>query len=117
MSIAKLLHRKLLLPLFGVCVLWANTSVAGTPVIEIRVKDHLFFPETVQIPANTKVKLLVINEDPTPEEFESYELNREKVIPGNHKAVIFVGPLPPGEYPFFGEFYPKTAQGKVVVEP
>jgi len=91
--------------------------MAGTPVIELRIKDHLFFPETLEIPADTKVKLLVINEDPTPEEFESYELNREKVIPGNRKAVIFIGPLPQGEYPFFGEFYPKTAQGKVVVTP
>lgn len=92
-------------------------TLAGTPVVELRIKDHLFFPETLEIPADTKVKLLVINEDPTPEEFESYELNREKVIPGNRKAVIFIGPLPAGEYPFFGEFYPKTAQGKVVVTP
>ncbi|MDP1519553.1 cupredoxin domain-containing protein [Porticoccus litoralis] len=99
------------------CILLAQTSMAGTPVIELRIKDHLFFPETLEIPADTKVKLLVINEDPTPEEFESYELNREKVIPGNRKTVIFIGPLPQGEYPFFGEFYPKTAQGKVVVTP
>jgi len=117
MSIVNMLRKKPLLMIVGVCALWANASAAGTPVIEIRIKDHLFFPETVQIPVNTKVKLMVINEDATPEEFESYELNREKVIPGNHKAVIFVGPLPPGEYPFFGEFYPKTAQGKVVVKP
>ena len=60
--------------------------------------------------------LLVKNLDPTPEEFESYELNREKVIAGTSQAVIFIGPLAPGEYPFFGEFYPKTAQGKVRVE-
>jgi len=99
------------------CILLSQTSMAGTPVIELRIKDHLFFPETLEIPADTKVKLLVINEDPTSEEFESYELNREKVIPGNRKAVIFIGPLPAGEYPFFGEFYPKTAQGKVVVTP
>ena len=68
------------------------------------------------IPANTKIKLVINNLDPTPEEFESYELNREKVINGSRKAVIFIGPLPVGEYPFFGEFYPKTAQGKVIVE-
>jgi len=89
---------------------------AATPVIEIQIRDHLFFPPEVVVPANTKVKLLVRNLDPTPEEFESYELNREKVISGNSQAVIFIGPLPPGEYPFFGEFNPKTAQGKVLVE-
>lgn len=89
---------------------------AATPVIEIEIRDHLFYPAEVVVPAHTKVKLLVHNLDPTPEEFESYELNREKVISGNSKAVIFIGPLEPGEYPFFGEFYPKTAQGVVRAE-
>lgn len=89
---------------------------AGSPVIEIEIRDHLFFPDEVKIPANTKVKLLVKNMDPTAEEFESYELNREKVIAGNSQAFIFIGPLPAGVYPFFGEFFPKTAQGKVIAE-
>ena len=87
---------------------------AQTPEFTIRIKDHLFYPAELEVPAGRKVRLLVINEDPTPEEFESYELNREKVIPGNTRAVIFVGPLKPGEYPYFGEFYPKTAQGKII---
>ncbi len=91
-------------------------SLARPPLIEIEIKDHLFYPAVVEIPANTKVKLLVKNLDPTAEEFESYELNREKVIVGNSISVIFIGPLPPGEYPFFGEFFPKTAQGKVIVK-
>jgi len=88
----------------------------GPPVIEIEIRDHLFYPDMVTIPADTKVKLLVKNLDPTAEEFESYELNREKVIAGHSEAIIFVGPLSAGEYPFFGEFFPKTAQGKVIVE-
>ena len=92
----------------------ASAVSAATPEIQIEIRDHLFYPSTVEVPANQKVRLFIINNDPTPEEFESYELNREKVIPGNGKTVIFIGPLPPGEYPFFGEFFPKTAQGKVV---
>ncbi len=90
--------------------------LAGPPVIEIEIRNHLFFPDEVKIPADTKVKLLVKNTDPTAEEFESYELNREKVIAGNSQAFIFIGPLPAGVYPFFGEFFPKTAQGKVIAE-
>jgi hypothetical protein len=93
---------------------WGSNSYADAPVVELRIRNHLFFPDRLEVPAHTKIKLLVINEDPTPEEFESYELNREKVIPGHRKTVIFIGPLPPGEYPFFGEFYPKTAQGIIV---
>lgn len=88
---------------------------AGTPTIELRIENHIFVPDVIEIPAAQKVRLMVINADPTPEEFESYELNREKVIAGGRKAAIFVGPLAPGDYPFFGEFNPKTAQGVVRV--
>jgi hypothetical protein len=110
-------HSRALRAAFAHALLLLSGSLfAATPVIEIEIRDHLFFPSEIVIPADTKVKLLVRNLDPTPEEFESYELNREKVISGNSQAVIFIGPLPPGEYPFFGEFYPKTAQGKVLVE-
>lgn len=89
---------------------------AETLEIELRIKDHLFFPDTLVIPANQKVRIRIFNEDPTPEEFESFELNREKVIAGNSQTVIFIGPLKEGEYFFFGEFFPKTAQGVVIVE-
>ncbi|WP_438969737.1 cupredoxin domain-containing protein [Methylophaga sp.] len=90
--------------------------LAAPPIVEIEIRDHLFYPDEVRIPADTKVKLLVKNLDTTAEEFESYELNREKVIAGESEAIIFIGPLPAGEYPFFGEFFPKTAQGRVIVE-
>lgn len=96
--------------------IYSTVVLSATPVIKIEIKDHLFFPSEITIPANQKVKLMVYNLDPTSEEFESYELNREKVIMGNHKAVIFIGPLPAGKYPFFGEFFPKTAQGMIIVE-
>jgi hypothetical protein len=103
-------RRKVLL----ILILLALPAVAKTPVFEIEIRNHLFEPSELVIPANTKVKLIVYNRDQTPEEFESYELNREKIIMGNRKAVIFIGPLKPGEYPFFGEFNPKTAQGKII---
>ncbi|MGL6159151.1 cupredoxin domain-containing protein [Microbulbifer sp.] len=89
---------------------------AGRPVFEIEIRGHLFHPSELVVPANTKVKLIVYNRDPTPEEFESYELNREKVIMGGQRAIVFIGPLAPGEYPFFGEFNPKTAQGKIIAQ-
>ena len=96
--------------------IFSSGASAKTPVFEIEIRDHLFYPDELHIPANTKVKLIVYNRDSTPEEFESYELNREKVIMGGRKANIFIGPLAPGVYPFFGEFNPNTAQGRVVVE-
>ena len=91
-------------------------AVQAAPIIELEIRDHLFYPAELVIPVDTKVKVKITNHDSTAEEFESYELNREKVIPGHSQAVIFIGPLEVGVYPFFGEFFPKTAQGKVVVK-
>ena len=99
------------------CAFAACAHAADVPTFTIDIRDHLFYPAELVIPADTKVKLIVSNLDATPEEFESYELNREKVIMGGAKATIFIGPLEPGVYPFFGEFNPKTAQGTVRVEP
>jgi plastocyanin len=93
------------------------TAVAADPQeFTLTIKDHKFEPAELTVPAGQKVKLKVVNADATPEEFESHELNREKVIPGNTTASVYVGPLKPGEYPFFGEFNPKTAQGKLIAK-
>lgn len=80
------------------------------------IKDHRFEPSQLKVPAGRKVKLLVDNRDATPEEFESHALNREKIVPGNGRATLFVGPLEPGRYPFFGEFNESTAKGEIVVD-
>ncbi len=89
----------------------------AVPEFYLELRDHLFYPSEITIPANKKVKLIIHNFDTTPEEFDSFELNREKVIFGNSKAYIFVGPLPPGTYHFFGEYNPNTARGAVIVVP
>lgn len=105
---------KISIPLLAFAV--STLGLAATAEIELIIKDHLFFPATFEIPAGQKVRVRIFNQDPTPEEFESFELNREKLVVGNGQTVIFIGPLAPGEYPFFGEFYPKTAQGMVIVK-
>ena len=94
----------------------ATTYAAGEPDVVLVIRDHRFSPTEVRIPANTKVRLVIDNQDATPEEFDSHALNREKVIPPRSKANVFIGPLAPGRYPFMGEFNASTAQGVVVVE-
>ena len=91
-------------------------AIAAEPDYVLVIKDHVFTPTEITIPAGKKIKLIVDNQDATPEEFHSDELNREKVILGNSKATIFIGPLKPGRYAFMGEFHEKTAKGTVVVE-
>jgi plastocyanin domain-containing protein len=82
----------------------------------ITIKNHRFTPAEIKVPANKRVQLTVVNDDPTPEEFESREMKVEKVIPGKSKGVVRIGPLQPGRYPFFGEFNEATAKGVVIAE-
>jgi plastocyanin len=96
--------------------LFCGWAVAAEPEFTIVIKNHRFEPAEVKVPAGQRVKLVVDNQDSTPEEFESHSMNREKVIPGGKKASIFVGPLKPGRYTFFGEYNEKTAQGVVIAE-
>jgi plastocyanin len=92
------------------------SALAADADYTIVIKDHKFQPAELIVPAGKKVKLIVENQDATPEEFESHELNREKIIAGKGKATIYIGPLKPGKYPFFGEFNQATAQGVIVVK-
>lgn len=98
-----------------VLLLLSLSASAALPETIIEIRNNLFIPQTVVIPANKKVKLIFINHDATPEEIDSFDLNREKVIFGNSRGSIFVGPLPQGTYEFFGEYHPNTAVGTVVV--
>ncbi len=82
----------------------------------IVIKDHLFSPASLTIPAGWKIRLTVENQDPTVEEFESFDLNREKIVQGNRKIIVFIGPLKQGTYKYFGDFHQKTAQGIIVAQ-
>ena len=82
----------------------------------LTIKDHRFIPTEIKVPANKRVQITIVNEDPTPEEFESKEMKVEKVIPGKSKGVVRIGPLKPGRYPFFGEFHEATAKGTLIAE-
>jgi plastocyanin len=110
-----ILRFPLVLALFVTFALGA-VSASAQETYTIVIKDHRMSPAELEVPAGKKIKLLVDNQDPTPEEFESHSLNREKVIPGNSKATIFIGPLKPGSYEFFGEFHEATAQGRIVAK-
>lgn len=103
-------------PLFLLLALLPLTVCAADAEFLLVIRDHRFEPAEVRVPAGQKVKLIVHNQDATPEEFESHALNREKVVAPGSKASIYIGPLAPGRYPFFGEFNEKTARGAVVAE-
>jgi hypothetical protein len=99
----------------SVCAYFSITAAYAANVITIDLRDNIFEPSVITISENTKIKLIIVNHDDSPEEFDSFDLNREKVIFANSSAILFIGPLPKGTYHFFGEYHPETAIGKVIV--
>ena len=93
-----------------------GSGLAADTELHLVIKDHRFVPAELALPAGEKVRLIVENQDATPEEFESYDLNREKIVPANDRIVVFVGPLKSGRYQFFGDFHPTTARGWLVAK-
>lgn len=103
--------------LFGGAVFGFSALVpTEEPVFVISIKDHVFEPAELDLPAGERVKLVFKNLDPTPEEFESDDIGFEKIVLGGMQTSIYVGPLEPGTYSFFGEFHLDTAQGRLIVK-
>lgn len=113
------LFRSLVFSLAGALIsasLLATGAFAAEPEVLLVIKNHRFEPAEVKVPAGQRVKLVVHNQDSTAEEFESHDLNREKIVPPGAKATIFIGPLKPGRYTFVGEYNEASAKGVVIAE-
>ena len=98
-------------------LLGANaTAMAQEINLQTRLKNHRFEPSELKAPAGRPIVLRVINDDASPEEFESKDLRVERVVGANAEAVFKLRPLQPGRYFFFGDFNEATAKGYLVVE-
>ena len=100
--------RKLIL---GAALALPMSAYAELPRFTVSIKNHHFEPNEVTVPAGKRIRLVIDNKDPTPEEFESRSLRVEKIIPGGSKGTLTIGPLKPGAYEFVGEFHESTAKG------
>jgi plastocyanin len=94
-------------------------ATAAEPVtIALTLKNHQFTPAAFEVPAGEKVRIVLTNQDPATEEFDSHDLRVEQLVTPNGRTSFSIGPLKPGAYSFMGEFHPQTAQGRVsAVEP
>lgn len=92
------------------------SSVAYAEDFVLILKNNQFSPKELTIPAGQKVKIIVKNQDETPAEFESSDLNREKVVGAISEITVFVGPLDAGKYGFFDDFHRETTTGTIIVK-
>lgn len=94
----------------------AGPSAFADSEYHLTIQDHKFEPTELKVTAGAVFQLIVENKDATPEEFESHDLKREKIVQGNGTIKVNVGPLEPGRYEFYGEFHEDSARGWIVAE-
>jgi len=92
------------------------TYAAEMPTFTVVLKEGRLHPATLEVPANTRFKIVIRNDGPGPAELESRSLRKEKVLAPGATSFVVVAPQKPGEHDMFDEFHPDTGQGRIVVK-
>jgi len=101
--------------LLEVACLAPAISAAGETKSALTYNNGAFEPATLTVAANEPVKLTVTNTSDAAIEFESFELNRERVVLPGKTIVVLLPKLEPGEYHFFDDFHRDRSQGTITV--
>ncbi len=89
---------------------------AGDEVtVPLAVGDGGFEPTRIATPSGARVRIEVTNNTAAAIEFESFELNRERVVQPGQKVAVYLSGLSAGSYEFFDDFHPDR-KGVLVVE-
>jgi cupredoxin-like protein len=94
----------------------AALAASADDVVELRYENRKFIPETLNVPANKAFKIKVVNESKEAIEFESFKINREKVVGPSETVTINIPALKPGSYDFYDDFHRDVPEGKIVAK-
>lgn len=95
----------------------AIVAAADDPSFTITFNDGVVSPSRLEVPAETRFEIQLINNGKTPAEFESIPLSKEKVIGPGVSTFIVIKYLDPGEYSFFDDFHPDAPPAVLVAVP
>jgi heme/copper-type cytochrome/quinol oxidase subunit 2 len=102
------------------CILLAMTpAMAGAEdevTFRIAFKDGVVTPNRLEVPANRRIVLELVNLGETPAEFESLELRKEKVLAPGSSSTLVLRTLDPGEYQFFDDFHPQAPPSVLIAK-
>ena len=98
----------------GTTALTSSADDASPP--EVKFTDGHFEPASFDVTAGKPIKLTVLNEGKSAIEFESFELNRERVVQPGQTITVQLPKLDPGQYHFFDDFHHDVAQGTITAK-
>jgi len=85
-------------------------------VYKLDVRDGVFEPATLEVPAGKRFKIEISNVGKGPIEFESRDLRQEKVLAPGAKSSVVINALKPGTYMFFDEYHMDLPKGKIIAK-
>ena len=94
----------------------AGGARAADAVVELRFENHRFEPQTVTVPANRAFRIKVINASKETIEFESFKLNRERVVGPGETIIVNVPALSSGSYDFYDDFHDDVPEGTIIAK-
>jgi c-di-GMP-binding flagellar brake protein YcgR len=84
--------------------------------IGLTLKGKSFTPAEITVPAGQDFMIELTNENEAPAEFESSDLQVEKIAPAKSTVVINIKALQPGSYDFVDEFQEDDAKGVIIAK-
>ncbi|WP_297322776.1 cupredoxin domain-containing protein [uncultured Bartonella sp.] len=100
--------------LFCLFPLLAGADELG--VYNIAINDGVFEPQSIDVPAGQRFKIIVKNIGSGPAEFENLSMRVEKVLGAGVESFVVIHPLKPGTYHFVDEFHMDMAGFDIVVK-
>ncbi|UYZ85387.1 cupredoxin domain-containing protein [Entomomonas sp. E2T0] len=89
----------------GLLFITVSAIAAPLPTYEITIKDGVFSPSSIEVPAKQRFKIIVKNIGSGPAEFENLSMRVEKVLAAGVSSFVVIHPLKPGSYHFIDEFH------------
>ena len=94
----------------------AAGSRGDDTVVELRFENRRFTPQTITVPSNQSIILRITNASKEAIEFESFKLNREKVVGPGETVVVRLPALRPGSYDFSDDFHQHVPAGSIITK-
>jgi hypothetical protein len=85
-------------------------------VFELRFENRRFTPQTITVPANKPFRIKIINAGKEAMEFESFKLNRERVVGPGETIIVNVPAMSSGSYDFYDDFHDDVPEGAIIVK-
>src|ERR1039458_6851442 len=83
---------------------------------EIKFETPQSSPPTLTVPAGTALQITVLNLSRERIEFESFRLNREKVVEPGGSVIVKLPALRAGSYDFFDDFHADVPEGTIIAK-